>query len=104
MSDVNNLGNYTFAAGLFVLGLNAWQVSTSLLFAFTVIFVGMNWMGYIGQRTGIPLPVVARMSFGVFSANLPALFRAVIANFWYGIQTYLASVAIVVLILAWRRA
>ncbi|WP_158887184.1 NCS1 family nucleobase:cation symporter-1 [Amycolatopsis anabasis] len=100
MSDVHNLGNYTFAAGLFVLGLSAWQVFTALLFGFVVICVGMNLMGRIGQRTGVPFPVVARISFGTFGANLPALIRAVIAIFWYGIQTYLASVAITVLVLA----
>ncbi|QWF77135.1 NCS1 family nucleobase:cation symporter-1 [Amycolatopsis sp. CA-230715] len=100
MSDVHNLGNYTFAAGLFVLGLSAWQVFTALLFGFVVIYLGMNLMGRIGQRTGVPFPVVARLSFGTFGANLPALIRAVIAIFWYGIQTYLASVAITVLVLA----
>ncbi|QFU86211.1 NCS1 family nucleobase:cation symporter-1 [Amycolatopsis sp. YIM 10] len=100
MSDVHNLGNYTFAAGLFVLGLSAWQVFTALLFGFVIIYVGMNLMGRIGQRTGVPFPVVARISFGTFGANLPALIRAVIAIFWYGIQTYLASVAITVLVLA----
>ncbi len=100
MSDVHNLGNYTFAAGLFVLGLSAWQVFTSLLFAFSLIYIGMNWMGKIGQTTGVPFPVVSRISFGVYGANIPALIRAVIAIFWYGIQTYLASVAMVVLLLA----
>jgi NCS1 family nucleobase:cation symporter-1 len=99
MSDVHNLGNYTFAAGLFVLGLSAWQVFTALLFGFVLIYFGMNLMGRIGQRTGVPFPVVARMSFGTFGANLPALIRAVIAIFWYGIQTYLASVAITLLVL-----
>src|SRR5439155_3971792 len=50
MSDVHNLGNYTFAAGLFVLGLSAWQVFTALLFGFVIIYLGMNLMGRIGQR------------------------------------------------------
>ena len=99
MSDVHNLGNYTFAAGLFVIGLSAWQVLVSLLLGFTIIFVGMNWMGYAGQRTGIPFPVFSRISFGVWGANLPALIRAVIAIAWYGIQTYLAALAINVLLL-----
>jgi len=99
MSDVHNLGNYTFAAGLFVLGLSAWQVFTALLFGFVLIYAGMNLMGRIGQRTGVPFPVVARISFGTFGANLPALIRAIIAIFWYGIQTYLASVAITLLVL-----
>ena len=99
MSDVHNLGNYTFAAGLFVIGLSAWEVLVSLLLGFTVIFIGMNWMGYAGQRTGIPFPVFSRISFGVWGANIPALIRAVIAILWYGIQTYLAALAINVLLL-----
>ncbi|MFJ6540907.1 NCS1 family nucleobase:cation symporter-1 [Streptomyces sp. NPDC091385] len=100
MSDVHNLGNYTFAAGLLVLGMNVWQVFTSLLVGFVLIFVGMNWMGRIGQRHGVPFPVVSRIAFGVWGANIPALIRAVIAIMWYGIQTYLASVAVDVMLLA----
>ncbi|WP_406434624.1 NCS1 family nucleobase:cation symporter-1 [Streptomyces sp. NBC_00631] len=100
MSDVHNLGNYTFAAGLLVLGMNVWQVFTSLLVGFVLIYVGMNWMGRIGQRHGVPFPVVSRISFGVWGANIPALIRAVIAIMWYGIQTYLASVAVNVMLLA----
>ncbi|MFD8808620.1 NCS1 family nucleobase:cation symporter-1 [Streptomyces sp. NPDC059597] len=100
MSDVHNLGNYTFAAGLLVLGMNVWQVFTSLLVGFVLIFVGMNRMGRIGQRHGVPFPVVSRIAFGVWGANIPALIRAVIAIMWYGIQTYLASVAVDVMLLA----
>jgi NCS1 family nucleobase:cation symporter-1 len=99
MSDVHNLGNYTFAAGLLVLGMSAWQIFTSLLLGFVIIYFGMNLMGRIGQSTGVPFPVVARISFGVWGANIPALIRAVIAVMWYGIQTYLASVAVDVLLL-----
>ncbi|MFF0712028.1 NCS1 family nucleobase:cation symporter-1 [Streptomyces bauhiniae] len=100
MSDVHNLGNYTFAAGLLVLGMNVWQVFTSLLTGFVLIFIGMNWMGRIGQRHGVPFPVVSRIAFGVWGANIPALIRALIAIMWYGIQTYLASVAVNVMLLA----
>ncbi|MFJ4923838.1 NCS1 family nucleobase:cation symporter-1 [Streptomyces sp. NPDC088725] len=100
MSDVHNLGNYTFAAGLLVLGMNVWQVFTSLLAGFVLIYLGMNLMGRIGQRHGVPFPVVSRISFGVWGANIPALIRAVIAIMWYGIQTYLASVAVNVMLLA----
>ncbi|KUN03908.1 nitrate reductase [Streptomyces yokosukanensis] len=100
MSDVHNLGNYTFAAGLLVLGMNVWQVFTALLVGFVLIYAGMNRMGRIGQRHGVPFPVVSRISFGVWGANIPALIRAVIAIMWYGIQTYLASVAVNVMLLA----
>ncbi|HZU00732.1 MAG TPA: NCS1 family nucleobase:cation symporter-1, partial [Ktedonobacteraceae bacterium] len=99
MSDVHNIGNYTFASGLFVLGLAAWQVLVALVIGILVVFVGMNLMGFLGEKNGIPFPVVARISFGVFGANLPALIRGIIAILWYGIQTFLASVALVVLLL-----
>jgi NCS1 family nucleobase:cation symporter-1 len=99
MSDVHNLGNYTFAAGLFVLGLTAWEVLVSLAVGFTIVFVGMNFMGFAGQRTGVPFPVFSRLSFGIWGANIPALLRAIIAIAWYGIQTYLAALAINVLLL-----
>ena len=48
----------------------------------------------------MPFPVVSRISFGIWGANIPALIRAVIAIMWYGIQTYLASVAVNVMLLA----
>lgn len=97
MSDVHSVGGYTFAAGLFFLGLAAWQVLVALLIGILVVFALMNLTGFAGQRTGTPFPVIARISFGVFGANLPALIRAIVAIAWYGIQTWLASVAVVVL-------
>ena len=36
MSDVHSIGGYTFAAGLFVLGLVGWQV-------FVALVVGITW-------------------------------------------------------------
>jgi NCS1 family nucleobase:cation symporter-1 len=97
MSDVHSIGGYTFAAGLFFLGLYGWQVFAALVLGITAVFFLMNLTGTAGQRTGVPFPVIARLSFGVFGANLAALIRAVIAIAWYGIQTWLASVAVVVL-------
>jgi NCS1 family nucleobase:cation symporter-1 len=99
MSDIHSVGGYIFAAGLFALGLVGWQVLLALVIGITLVNIGMNWMGYAGQKTGVPYPVLARVSFGVFGANLPALIRAVIAIFWYSIQTWLASVAVVGLLL-----
>ena len=58
----------------------------------------MNLVGYAGVKTGVPYPVLARASFGVWGANLPALVRAIVACFWYGAQTAAASGAIVALL------
>lgn len=99
MNDVHNIGNYTFAAGLFAIGLGALPSFFALLIGILVVFWGMNLMGRMGQKTGVPFPVMSRISFGIHGAQIPALIRAVIAIAWYGIQTYLASLAVVVLAL-----
>ena len=59
----------------------------------------MNFSGYAGQKTGVPYPVLARISFGTFGANLPALIRALVAIAWYGIQTWLASRTVIIIAL-----
>lgn len=97
MSDTHAISNYTFAASLFVLGLPPWQVFVSLLAGICIIQWFMNRMGHAGHRTGVPFPVLARASWGVYGANIPALLRAVMAVAWYGIQTWLASKALVLL-------
>lgn len=99
MSDIHSLGGYTFAAGLFALGLGAWQVFLALVAGIVIVFVLMNFSGYAGQKTGVPYPVLARISFGTFGANLPALLRALVAIAWYGIQTWLASRAVIIIAL-----
>lgn len=99
MADVHSIGGYTMAAGLFFLGLTGWQVFLALMVGITAVYFLMNLISVAGQQQGIPYPVLARISFGVFGANLPALIRALIATFWYGIQTWLASVAVLILLL-----
>ena len=99
MSDVHSIGGYTFAAGLFFLGLSGWWVLSALVVGIVLVFWLMNLSGFAGQKLGVPYPVLARISFGVFGANLPALLRAAIAIAWYGIQTWLASRAVVIIAL-----
>ena len=64
-----------------------------------IVFFLMNLTGYAGQKLGVPYPVLARLSFGVFGANVPALIRAIVAIAWYGIQTWLASRAVIIIAL-----
>ncbi|GAB2741159.1 NCS1 family nucleobase:cation symporter-1 [Sinomonas soli] len=99
MSDIHSLGGYTFAAGLFAIGLGAWQVFLALVVGIVLVFFLMNLSGYAGQKTGVPYPVLARISFGTIGANLPALIRALVAIAWYGIQTWLASRAVIIIAL-----
>lgn len=99
MSDTHAISNYAFASSLFVLGLPAWEVFVALLAGISIVYVLMNRMGHAGHRTGVPYPVLARASWGVYGANIPALLRAIMAVAWYGIQTWLASTAVVLLTL-----
>ena len=98
MSDVHSVGGYVFAASLFALGLNAWEVVISLLGGIMIVQIFANLLAHPGQKGGIPYAVVCRLSFGVYGANIPAVIRGLIAVFWYGIQTYLASESLSILI------
>ncbi|GBQ43231.1 APC transporter NCS1 [Komagataeibacter saccharivorans NRIC 0614] len=99
MSDVHSVGGYVTAGNLFTLGLPSGLVFASLLAGVLIVNVLCNLVAVPSQRTGTPFPVICRMSFGVLGANIPALIRGVIAVCWYGIQTWLASNALVVLAL-----
>lgn len=98
--DVHSLGNYGFALGLFALGLGAWQILLSLGIGAMLLFVLLTVAGVMGHRTGLPFPVMSRIAFGVRGAQLPALVRGVVAIAWFGIQTYLATQVLTVMVLA----
>src|SRR5277367_723760 len=100
MSDVHSVGGYTFAASLFFLGLTGWEVLLAMVLGITIVYFLMNLIGRPSLKYGTPFPVVARMSFGVMGANIAASLRGVVGIVWYGVQTYFASKAVQVLVLA----
>ncbi|GED42394.1 NCS1 family nucleobase:cation symporter-1 [Cobetia marina] len=99
MSDVHSVGGYVFAASLFTLGLASWQILVSMLVGILVVQVFANLVSRPSQQTGVPFPVVCRQSFGIYGANIPAIIRGLIAVVWYGIQTYLAAHALMLVLL-----
>ena len=99
MSDVHSVGGYITAGSLFALGLSSWQVLVSLLVGIVIVQFFCNLVAKPSQMTGTPYPVICRASFGVLGANIPAIIRGLIAVAWYGIQTYLASAAFMILAL-----
>lgn len=99
MSAWHSLGGYTMAIGLFVLGIAGWQVMLAFVIGVLILWWANNLSGVAGQREKVPWPVFARASFGVFGANIPAIMRAIVATAWYGIQTYLASAAVMILVM-----
>ena len=99
MSDVHSVGGYVTAGSLFALGLTSWQVLVALLVGITIVYFFCNLVARPSQQGAVPYPVVCRASFGVLGANVPAIIRGLIAVAWYGIQTYLASAALDVVLL-----
>ncbi|HTO61448.1 MAG TPA: cytosine permease [Bradyrhizobium sp.] len=97
-SDVHSLYGYFLAASLFLLCGSFVNFILAIGLGSLVIYFLMSLVGNAGVRTGVPYPVLARASFGVWGANIPALVRAIVACFWYGAQTSAASGAIVALL------
>ena len=70
-NDVQSLFGYTLAASLFLAsGLNGWAVFLALILAGFFIMWLVNLSGKPSVKHGIPYPVFARVSMGVFWSKL----------------------------------
>ncbi|HJX79239.1 NCS1 family nucleobase:cation symporter-1 [Glutamicibacter sp.] len=99
-NDVHSLGNYAFAIGLFALGMSGWQILAALGIGAVLLFALLNLSGFMGEKTGVPFPVMSRIAFGINGAQIPALLRGAVAIAWFGIQTFLASQVLSVMVIA----
>src|SRR5450830_1838660 len=79
---------YTLAASLIEGGMSGYQAVICVFIANAIVLIPMLLIGHAGAKYGIPYAVLARTSFGVRGARLPALMRAIVACGWYGIQTW----------------
>ncbi|MFJ9467362.1 NCS1 family nucleobase:cation symporter-1 [Streptomyces caniferus] len=94
----HNIPSWTLASGLVALGMDWKQAVFTIALANVVVLVPMLLTGHAGPKYGIPFPVLARASFGLRGANLPALVRAAVACCWFGIQTWIGGQGIYVLL------
>lgn len=85
---------YMLASGLMSEGMNWWQAVLTVFLGNVIVLIPMVLIGHTGAKHGIPFPVLARTSFGVKGAQLPAILRAIVACGWFGIQTWLGGQAI----------
>lgn len=90
----HNIPSWLLASGLIAIGMAWWQAVLIILIANAVVLVPILLNGHGGTKFGIPFPVLARASFGVRGANLPALIRALAATCWFGVQTWIGGEAI----------
>ncbi len=100
-NDIQSLFGYTLVASLFInYGVTGWTAFFALIVAGLLVTFLVNISGKAGVDYGIPYPVLARSSMGVNGAKVSAIIRAVVAVFWFGVQTYFASTALHLLITA----
>ncbi|GAA4229074.1 NCS1 family nucleobase:cation symporter-1 [Sagittula marina] len=100
-NDVQSLFGYSLVASLFIsYGVSGWTAFAGLIAAGLFTMWMVNLSGAPGEKYGIPYPVLARASLGTQGAKLPAILRATVAVFWYGVQVYFASTALALLIRA----
>ncbi|MCW8163526.1 nitrate reductase [Verminephrobacter aporrectodeae subsp. tuberculatae] len=85
---------YTMASSMLDQGFT-WQMAVWLVFlANCIVLVPMLLIGSVGPRYGVPFPVLARASFGVQGANLPAVLRGLVACGWFSINCYFGALAL----------
>jgi nucleobase:cation symporter-1, NCS1 family len=92
---------YMLASSLIGGGMNWWQAILTIFLGNLIVLVPMILNGRAGAKYGIPFPVLARASFGVRGANIPALLRAIVACGWFGIQTWIGGFAIFQMLRLW---
>ncbi|MBI2763105.1 MAG: NCS1 family nucleobase:cation symporter-1 [Chloroflexi bacterium] len=89
-----NIPSWLLASGLIALGMSWTQAIFTIFLGNLIVLVPMLLISHGGTKYGIPYPVLARASFGVYGANLPALIRAGVACGWFGIQTWIGGTAL----------
>jgi NCS1 family nucleobase:cation symporter-1 len=92
---------YMLASSLIQGGMNWWQAILTIFLGNTIVLIPMILNGRAGAKYGIPFPVLARASFGVRGANIPALLRAIVACGWFGIQTWIGGFAVYQMLRLW---
>ncbi|HXZ13985.1 MAG TPA: NCS1 family nucleobase:cation symporter-1 [Candidatus Sulfotelmatobacter sp.] len=95
-----NIPTYMLASAMIAGGMNWKQAIFTVFLGNVIVLVPMLLNAHAGAEYGIPFPVFARSSFGVLGANIPAIFRALVACGWFGIQTWIGGEAINTLLAA----
>ncbi|MBA2662861.1 MAG: NCS1 family nucleobase:cation symporter-1 [Bradymonadaceae bacterium] len=85
---------YMLSGGLVESGMNWWQAVLTVSLGNAIVLVPMILNGHPGTKYGIPFPVLARASFGIYGANIAAVMRGLVACGWFGIQTWIGGSAI----------
>src|SRR6516165_1836026 len=91
ISMAHCIPTYMLASGLMDQGMSWGQALVTILLGNSIVLVPILLNSHPGTKYGIPFPVFARASYGVFGANVPAVMRALVACGWFGIQCWIGG-------------
>jgi NCS1 family nucleobase:cation symporter-1 len=94
ISMAHCIPTYMLAASLIQNGMSWKQAIATILIGNTIVLVPILANSHPGTKYGIPFPVFARASYGVFGANLPAVMRAIVGCGWFGINAWIGGQAL----------
>jgi NCS1 family nucleobase:cation symporter-1 len=94
ISMAHCIPTYMLASALIGAGMSWKQALATILIGNTIVLVPILANSHAGTKYGIPFPVFARASYGVFGANVPAVMRALVACGWFGINAWIGGQAL----------
>ncbi len=94
ISMAHCIPTYMMASGLITAGLSWWQALLTILLGNIIVLFPILLNSHAGTRYGIPFPVFARVAYGTYGSNVPALMRAIVACGWFGIQCWIGGKAL----------
>jgi nucleobase:cation symporter-1, NCS1 family len=94
ISMAHCIPTYMLAAGLISAGMNWKQALATIGIGNVIVLAPILLNSHPGTKYGIPFPVFARASYGVFGANVPAVMRALVACGWFGINAWIGGQAL----------
>ncbi|BAO41931.1 uridine permease [Kluyveromyces marxianus] len=80
------------------LGLTWWQTWIMSSLGFTCVAVYVTLAARVGNMYHISFPITARVSFGIYFSIWIVINRVVMAVVWYGVQTYIGSQAVQIML------
>ena len=89
---------YYLAGSLVDLGMSAVQGVATVTLANLVVLATLVLTAAPAVTHGLPFPVLARATFGVRGAHVPAVVRALIGCGWFGIESWIGGRAIFLLL------
>jgi len=90
--SIQSIISFSLIASLYLLyDLNSLVVLSGTLFAGLIVFFLTNLIGRISQNSGLPFPVILRLSMGFNGARYLGLIRGLIGIFMFGVQTFFIS-------------